>query len=77
MFVCNCNGLTETQIIEAIDAGVDDSVKTLEYHGCVPRCCGCLNRICRMIEDKKETENVEEQPSSGILAQTRANITTS
>ena len=64
MYICNCNGLTATQIEEVIEAGVDNPHETLEYHGCVPRCCGCLNRIGRMI---KESRNVDEQPSCKIV----------
>ncbi len=77
MYICRCNGLTETQIVEAIDNGVDKPHETLEYHGCNPRCCGCLNEIGHMIKDREESNYVEEQPSSGLLAQARASITTS
>lgn len=54
MYVCNCNGLTESNIKDAIDSGAIKAEDTLKHHGCLPRCCGCLNGIQHMINDNKD-----------------------
>ena len=41
MYICNCNGLTERQVEEAIAAGAKKWRDVHAFHGCSPQCGGC------------------------------------
>lgn len=51
MFVCNCNGLTESDAKEAIERGACQWDHVHAFHGCEP-CCGmCQDEIEDMMTD--------------------------
>ena len=60
MIICNCNRLTEQELLDAIAAGVPDSMRAIEHCGGIPRCCGCLSRIDKMMKDAPKEEPSEE-----------------
>ncbi|MES1200666.1 MAG: (2Fe-2S)-binding protein [Pseudomonadota bacterium] len=45
MYVCNCNGVTEREVEEAIAAGARRPKEVLAHHGCEPCCGRCLPEI--------------------------------
>jgi bacterioferritin-associated ferredoxin len=45
MYVCNCNGVTRTEVDEAIAAGAQGPEAVLAHHGCEPCCGRCLPEI--------------------------------
>ncbi len=45
MYVCNCNGVTRTEVDEAISAGAQGPEDVLAHHGCEPCCGRCLPEI--------------------------------
>lgn len=51
MYVCNCNGVTETEVEEAISAGARRPEDVLGHHGCDPCCGRCLPEIAETIEN--------------------------
>ena len=55
MYVCNCNGITERQVRDAIRAGVRRWDEVHARYDCAPRCGMCECEIARAI-DAEETE---------------------
>lgn len=51
MYVCNCNGVTDREVEEAISAGCRRPVDVLGHHGADPCCGRCLPEIADAIED--------------------------
>ncbi|HRK63477.1 MAG TPA: (2Fe-2S)-binding protein [Terricaulis sp.] len=45
MYVCNCNGVTRSEVDEAIAAGATGPEAVLAHHGCEPCCGQCLPEI--------------------------------
>jgi len=51
MYVCNCNGVTDREVDEAVVAGAATAEAVLEHHGCSPCCGRCLIEIDGVIAD--------------------------
>ena len=49
MYVCNCNGVTKSEVVEAIEAGAQRPKDVLAHHGCEPCCGRCLSEIAESI----------------------------
>jgi bacterioferritin-associated ferredoxin len=49
MYVCNCNGVTRSEVEEAIAAGAQGPKDVLAHHGCEPCCGRCLPEIADSI----------------------------
>jgi len=49
MYVCNCNGVTRSEVEEAIVAGAQRPKDVLAHHGCEPCCGRCLPEIADSI----------------------------
>ncbi len=54
MYVCNCNGIRERQVRQAIDAGAARPKDVFDRHGVRPQCAKCVCDMRRMIEDQQE-----------------------
>ena len=50
MYVCNCNGVTDREVDEAIAAGARRPKDVLAHHGCEPCCGRCLPEIAEQVE---------------------------
>jgi bacterioferritin-associated ferredoxin len=49
MYVCNCNGVTRSEVVEAICAGARAPKEVLAHHGCEPCCGRCLPEIAESL----------------------------
>jgi len=61
MYVCNCNGITETEVKEAVRSGAEkwDDVHT--YFDCAPCCGKCECEISEAIcQARRETDPAAE-----------------
>jgi bacterioferritin-associated ferredoxin len=57
MYVCNCNGLTQKQVREAIDRKPPrDEMCVYRYYQCEPQCGRCVPEIREMLIEARETE---------------------
>jgi bacterioferritin-associated ferredoxin len=57
MYVCNCNGLTQKQVREAIrDGRPRDAMCVYRYHQCEPQCGRCVPEIREMLREAREPE---------------------
>lgn len=45
MFVCNCNGLSEQQVDEAIEQGCAKPLDIYSHCGTEPKCGKCMERM--------------------------------
>jgi bacterioferritin-associated ferredoxin len=54
MYVCNCNGVTRSEVNEAIAAGARCPRQVLAHHGCEPCCGRCLPEIAAGLESDAE-----------------------
>ena len=52
MFVCNCNGIREREVVAVIDAGVTRWRDILAEFECTPCCGKCEDDINLIIEKK-------------------------
>lgn len=50
MFVCNCNGIRERDVLRSIEAGHRHPEQIHEALDCVPKCGRCLDEIRDMID---------------------------
>ena len=51
MYVCNCNGIREKEVLAVVEAGLDQWECILAYFQCKPRCGKCEQEINLMIEE--------------------------
>lgn len=58
MFVCNCNAITESEVHEALEAGVERWHDVHEFHGTEPCCGKCECEIRDMMRAKSAPEMV-------------------
>ena len=60
MYVCNCNGVTDREVDEAIAAGARRPKDVLAHHGCEPCCGRCLPEIADCLKGgaKAQTETL-------------------
>ena len=57
MYVCNCNGLTQKQVREAIaNDRPRDAMCVYRYYQCQPQCGRCVPEIREMLVEARETE---------------------
>ena len=55
MYVCNCNGIRERDVHEAIGQGGCKPVHVFRHCQTRPQCAKCLPDMRRMIEAQRET----------------------
>jgi bacterioferritin-associated ferredoxin len=56
MYVCNCNGLTQRQVRQAIENQPGDVMSVYRYYECQPQCGRCVPEIREMLDEARETE---------------------
>ncbi|MCE9521872.1 MAG: (2Fe-2S)-binding protein [Alphaproteobacteria bacterium] len=57
MYVCNCNGLTQRQVREAISKlRPQDPGSIYRYYDCKPQCGRCVSDVRQMLIKERETE---------------------
>ena len=54
MYVCNCNGIRERQVREAIDAGASKPAQIFRHAGCEAQCARCVCDMRQMIQDQRQ-----------------------
>ena len=71
MFVCNCNGINEKSVRNAVSNGASDWKEVHAYYGCSPSCGKCECEMKIAIEE--ERVNRESRPNNDtIVASNRA-----
>ena len=55
MYVCNCNGIRERDVREAIDQGGRRPAHVFRHCQTRPQCAKCIHDMRRMIEAQRET----------------------
>jgi bacterioferritin-associated ferredoxin len=63
MYICNCNGLTERAIKQAIDTGVRTWTEVHAYHGCKPQCGRCAPEIAEYLSPPDDRRSSMLPPS--------------
>jgi len=54
MYVCNCNGIREKEILAVVDSGVRKWESILAHFHCEPRCGMCEEDINLMVKGKPQ-----------------------
>ncbi len=54
MYVCNCSGLRERDVCEAIDRGATRPADVFRHCQTRPQCAKCVCKMRRMIESQQE-----------------------
>lgn len=45
MYVCNCNGIRENQVLEAVECGAQRPCDVFRYNGCAAKCGRCVEEM--------------------------------
>jgi bacterioferritin-associated ferredoxin len=56
MYLCNCNGLTQKQVRQALEKRPRDVEAVYRYHGCRPQCGRCVPEVREMLDKARESE---------------------
>jgi bacterioferritin-associated ferredoxin len=67
MYVCLCTGVTERDILDAIDAGANSVEEVAHCTGAGTRCGTCRRAVAAMVEGG----SAERPESSGLIAAAR------
>jgi bacterioferritin-associated ferredoxin len=51
VYVCNCNGIRERQVHQAIACGASTAKAVFDHVQCRPQCARCVCEIREMIEE--------------------------
>ncbi|HEY2661210.1 MAG TPA: (2Fe-2S)-binding protein [Caulobacteraceae bacterium] len=54
MYVCNCNGIRERDVLAAIDTGAARPAEVFRHCQSRPQCAKCVCDMRRMIEAQRE-----------------------
>ena len=54
VYVCNCNGLRQRDVAQAIEAGASRPRDIFERHQCQAQCAKCVCEMRQMIQDSRE-----------------------
>lgn len=55
MYVCNCNGIREREVRDAIAAGARRPADIFKVRACTPKCAKCVCDMRELIAEAKET----------------------
>ena len=55
MYVCNCKGLRESQVREAVGNGATMVARVFKACGTQPQCARCATRIAQVIRSERAT----------------------
>jgi bacterioferritin-associated ferredoxin len=58
MYVCNCNGIRERDVREAIESGASCAGEVFVKHECRVRCGRCVQDMQVMIRSVQVIENI-------------------
>jgi bacterioferritin-associated ferredoxin len=45
MYVCNCNGIRERQVLQAVESGAQQPCEIFLQHGCAAKCGRCIEEM--------------------------------
>ena len=54
MYVCNCNGIRERDVLQAVEEGACRPRDVFARQGCSPQCAKCVCEMRQMIQDSRE-----------------------
>ena len=54
MYVCNCNGIRERDVLAALDAGAERPSEVFRHCQAAPQCAKCVCDVQRMIRESGE-----------------------
>ncbi len=54
MYVCNCNGIRERDVLQAIEAGAERAAEVFRHCQSAPQCAKCVCDVQRMIRSSDE-----------------------
>lgn len=54
MYVCNCNGIRERDVLKAIEAGASKPVEVFRHCQGAAQCAKCVCDMRRLIQDSTE-----------------------
>jgi len=55
MYVCNCNGIRERQVRDAIAAGARKPAEIFKACDAAAQCCRCVHEMRDMLVETRET----------------------
>ncbi len=55
LYVCNCNGIREREVRQAIDEGASRPADIFRRQQCQPQCAKCVCDMRQMIDEQRET----------------------
>jgi bacterioferritin-associated ferredoxin len=53
VYVCNCNGIRERDVISAVDQGALRPAQVFRRYDGLPRCAKCVCQLRRLIEARR------------------------
>ena len=54
MYVCNCNGIRERDVLSAVEEGACRPREVFARHGCSAQCAKCVCEMRQIIQDQRE-----------------------
>nr|WP_205690108.1 (2Fe-2S)-binding protein [Caulobacter sp. SLTY] len=54
VYVCNCNGIRERDVRQAIAAGASRPAEIFRSQACQPQCAKCVCEMRQMIDESRE-----------------------
>ncbi len=54
VYVCNCNGLRQRDVAQAIEGGARRPRDIFDTHQCKPQCAKCVCEMREMIQNSRE-----------------------
>jgi bacterioferritin-associated ferredoxin len=54
MFICNCNGLRESCVQQAVACGARSAGAVYKAHGCRPQCGKCVDDMRVLVKELRE-----------------------
>jgi bacterioferritin-associated ferredoxin len=61
MYICNCNGLNEQTVYEAIEKGAQKPAHIFKSHNCKPQCAKCVCEINEIIATTSQSLRIAAQ----------------
>ncbi|MCF4167476.1 (2Fe-2S)-binding protein [Zavarzinia compransoris] len=65
MYVCNCNGLNERMVDQAIADGARSAAEVFREHECRPLCGRCVGEVRTRINACRHRDACGSQPACG------------
>jgi bacterioferritin-associated ferredoxin len=55
MYVCNCNGIRERDVLKAIEAGAERASEVFRHCQARPLCAKCVGDVQRMVRSSEDS----------------------